>query len=133
MTAPGGAEDGVFSIALEDGAISLESPTLAPGRQVIEATNTGTEEHELVVLRTDRAADDLAVGLHGVSIELSGKLVVGEDHLAQGHRHRPGEVLGLLPGQSQRFQVDLAPGDYVAYCQTGGHYFAGEAAGFTVR
>lgn len=134
LAGSGDAEDGVFSVELGDGTMAVESPALARGRHVIEATNTGTEEHELVILRTDRAADELAVGLHGVSIELSGELVLGEDHLKLGHRHGAGDVLGLLSGESRRFQVDLAPGHYVAYCQTDGHYLGGgEAVEFTVR
>ena len=134
LAGSGSADDDVYSVALDDGALAIESSTLAPGRQVIEATNTGSQEHELVVLRTPRAPDELAVGLHGVSIELSGELILGEDHLVLGHRHRTGEVHGLLPGESRRFQVELAAGHYVVYCQTGGHYLGdGEAAEFTVR
>lgn len=126
-------DDAVLAIELGDGAIAVDPPALASGRRVIEATNVGTTEHELVVLETDSAPDELAVGLHGVSIKHSGRLVLGEDHLELGHRHRPGEVLGLLPGESRRYQVDLGPGHYVVYCQTDGHYLGmDEAAEFSV-
>ena len=133
LASPGAADDGVFEIRLGDGAIELESPTLPSGRQVIEAVNTGSEEHELVVVRTDLAPDEIPVGLHGVSPAMAGKLAIGEDHLASGHRHRPGVVLGLRPGTSQRFQVELGPGTYVALCQTDNHYLDGERIGFEVR
>lgn len=126
-------EDGVIRVAMSDGAIALESTELAAGRQVLEVTNEGTTEHEVVVLRTGKAADELPVGLHGVSIEQAGELVVGEDHLTSGHEHEPGTVLGLLPGESQRYQADLEPGSYVVYCQTGSHYLAGERTSFTVE
>lgn len=125
--------DGIYSVELSDGKLTVESPVLDRGRHQIELTNTGTKEHELVILKTDKAADELAVGLHGVSIELSGELIVGEDHHGLGHDHGADQVLGLLPGESRRSEVDLASGNYVAYCQTDGHYLGGEAVGFTVR
>lgn len=133
--AAGGAagDDGVTRITMTDGAIAIESSQLPAGRRVVEVVNEGTAEHELVVLRTSKPADALPVGLHGVSIKQAGELVIGEDHLASRHEHEPGTVLGLLPGESQRHQVDLKPGSYVVYCQTGSHYLAGERTSFAVE
>jgi len=130
---PGATEDDVFEVRMLDGAVDLEAGSAAAGREVIEVTNTGSTEHEVVILRTEKAADELALGLHGVSIKYSGELVVGEDHIALGHKHRQGEVLGLRPGEPQRYQVELERGHYVVYCQTASHYLAGERAEFTVR
>jgi hypothetical protein len=131
--AKGGADETVYAVTLADGRIELASTTLPPGRHVMDVTNVGSEEHEIVTLRTDRPADGLAVGLHGVSIEHSGELVLGEDHAAMGHGHGAGEVLGLLPGQSRRHQVKLQPGRYVVFCQTSNHYLSGdEFAEFSV-
>jgi hypothetical protein len=130
---PGADDDGVFEIRMTDGAIELEAPTWRPGRGVIEVTNAGSEEHEIVVLRTRRAPNRLPLGLHGVSIRLAGRLVIGEDHVALGHRHRSGEILGLLPGESQRYQAELTRGHYVVYCQSGNHYLEGERTEFVVR
>ena len=127
------ADDGVVRVAMRDGAIELERTELAAGRVVLDVVNEGSAEHEVVVLETDEPADELPVGLHGVSIAQAGKLVVGEDHVANGHRHQPGQELGLPPGESRRYQVDLEPGSYVVYCQTGSHYLAGERTAFTVR
>lgn len=127
------AADGVYEVELSDGEIALEAAEVPVGERVVETTNAGTREHELVVVRTNRAPAELPVGLHGVSISLAGELVVGEDHVAMGHAHAPGEVLGLLPGETSRAQVALRPGPYVAFCQTPGHYLAGEHAGFAVR
>ena len=129
----GGADDNVFAIELRDGSIALESATLSPGRQAIEVTNGGTEEHELVLVRTERSPDDIPVGLHGVSPSMAGELAIGEDHAANGHRHPAGVVLGLLPAQSRRYQVELRPGRYVVLCQTANHYLEGERAQLEVR
>ncbi len=132
LASPEKAEDTVFEVTMGDGSIALESATVEPGRRVIDVANAGSEEHEVVILRTAKGPDELALGLHGVSIKYSGELVVGEDHITLGHKHRK-QVLGLLPGESQRYQVDLRRGHYVVYCQTSSHYLDGERTEFTVR
>ena len=125
--------DGVFAAEARDGEVAIESASIVRGRQVVEVANAGTVEHELVVVRTDRAADEIPVGLNGVSVSLAGRPVIGEDHAAAGHDHATGEVLGMLPGESRRYQVDLAPGRYVVLCQTDNHYLEGERTSFEVR
>jgi hypothetical protein len=132
-SAGAGADDDVFTIALRDGTIELDDSTLSPGRGVIEVANAGSEEHELVLVHTRRPAGEIPVGLHGVSPSLAGEVVIGEDHAAAGHRHPAGRVLGLLPGQSRRHQVELGPGTYVVLCQTDNHYLEGERATLVVR
>ena len=127
------ADDGVFEVRMLDGAIEAESPALAAGEHVIEVTNAGSVEHELVLLRTPRPPDGLAYGLHGVSIAESGEPVIGEDHAALGHDHAEDDVLGLLSGGSARYRVELRAGHYVLYCQTGNHYLSGERTELTVR
>ena len=126
-------DDGTVRVAMRDGAIELERTELAAGRVVFDVVNEGSTEHEVVVLKTEEPADELPVGLHGVSIAQAGELVVGEDHVANGHSHQAGQELGLMPGEGRRYQVDLEPGSYVAYCQTGNHYLAGERTAFSVR
>jgi hypothetical protein len=133
LASPGAGDDGVYGIALGDGSIEVEGPVLAAGRQVIEVTNEGTDEHEVVVVRTDMAPGEIPVGLHGVSPAMAGRLVIGEDHVAAGHAHKQGQVLGLMPARSRRYQLDLAPGHYVVLCQTDNHYLGGERTEFEVR
>jgi hypothetical protein len=132
-SAGAGPDDDVFTIALRDGTIELESPTLPSGRRVVEVAHAGTEEHELVLVRTRLPAGEIPVGLHGVSPSLAGELVIGEDHAAAAHRHPAGRILGLLPGQSLRHQVELRPRTYVVLCQTDNHYLEGERATLVVR
>jgi hypothetical protein len=133
IASTGAEDDGVFKIELRDGSIGLEGPVGPGGRQVLEVANEGTAEHEVVVLRTQADADEIPVGLHGVSPSMAGRLIIGEDHAAAGHTHRPGVVLGLLPGTSRRYQVELGPGRYVVLCQTANHYLTGERMSFEVR
>ncbi len=126
-----------FDIVMREGSIELEAASLAPGKQVVEVLNDGRGQHEVVVVRTDLAADELPVGLHGVSIALAtehgGKLVIGEDHLGLGHVHRIGAITGQLSGDRNRYQVSLRPGHYVVYCQIASHYLVDEYAEFTVE
>lgn len=129
----GSAGEAGLAVSLGDGAIGLEHAVAASGRTVVEVVNEGSGEHELVAVRTDSAPADLPVGLSGVSVAAAGDLLLGEDHVATGHEHEPGTVLGLLPGESSAHQVALAPGHYVFFCQTPGHYEAGEYAGLTVE
>jgi hypothetical protein len=121
-----GTADGVYSISLADGAITLEDEQVDGGRVQVDVSNTGTQEHELVVVRTELAPDALPVGLHGVSIAGAGKLVIGEDHQKLGHDHASDVVLGLRPGETNTYELDLEPGHYVAFCQTSNHYLAAE-------
>ena len=129
----GSGDDGVLRVELRDGSVELEERTVPAGRQVIEVANAGTEEHEVVLLRTDSPPDEVPVGLHGVSPSLAGELLIGEDHVAAGHAHRPGQLLGLAPARSQRYEVELTPGRYVVLCQTDNHYLEGEWAPLEVR
>ena len=134
LASPGEGDDGTFGVELRDGAVALEEPTATAGnRVVVEVTNGGTEEHEVVVVRTRRSPAAIPVGLNGVSPSLAGEVVLGEDHAAEGHDHDPDELLGLAPATSRRFQVDLAPGRYVVLCQTQNHYLEGEYAALQVR
>ncbi|HEX2129380.1 MAG TPA: hypothetical protein VHF58_09210 [Solirubrobacterales bacterium] len=133
LASTGSGDDGVFEIELAEGSIGVEDATVGAGRQVVEVKNSGTEEHEVAVVRTDRPIDGIPVGLHGVSASLAGELVIGEDHVAARHAHRPDELLGLAPGTSRRYQLDLAPGRYVVLCQTDNHYLEGERTEFEVR
>ena len=133
IASPGAEGDGVFEIELRDGSIGVEDPVAPTGPEVIEVANEGTAEHEVVVLRTRADPDEIPVGLHGVSPSMAGKLIIGEDHAAAGHAHRPGVVLGLLPGTSRRYQVGLTAGRYVVLCQTSNHYLEGERIRFEVR
>ena len=128
-----GPDDDVLTISLGDGAIELEGPAAPGPRREIEVANAGSEEHELVLVRTGSPADEIPVGLHGVSPSLAGELVIGEDHAAMGHRHPSGRLLGLLPGQSRRYVAELRTGRYVALCQTDNHYLEGERASLEVR
>ena len=88
------------------------------GKVTFVVHNTGKLEHELVVIRTNRPADDLPLE--------------GRDANETGSR---GEIGGVAPGKIGRLTLDLRPGKYVLICNRSdhhGHYQNGMFAALTV-
>ena len=81
-----------------------------------------TQEHELVVLRSNLPADELLMeaGVSQVDEEASGRV---EGYVA-AHR--------LPPNGSTTTTFTLAPGQYVLFCNVPGHYQAGMYGNLTV-
>ena len=105
--------------------------TLQAGETELVVRNTGRVEHDLVVVRTDRAAGDLPVGLNGVAPQLAGRIVFGEPHSAHEHGGPPRHH--YAPGSAKRSALGLAPGRYVLLCSLPGHYEQGQRAPLVVR
>ena len=78
-------------------------------------TNTGTIEHEFVVLKTAKPAGNL---LKGKEADEAGNV---------------GEIGGIPPGQAKTLNLTLKPGHYALICNLPGHYAAGQFADFYVR
>ena len=87
------------------------------GKVTFIVRNTGTTEHELVVLRHNGSADGLPV-VH---------FKAAEDESA-----KVGEAEGLKPGKSTRLTLNLKPGRYVLLCNIVGHYQLGMRTGLLV-
>jgi uncharacterized cupredoxin-like copper-binding protein len=111
------------------------------GRVTFAETNTGREEHDLLIVRTDLPAERLPAGLEGVAPQLAGEVVLGaadghtghggaeHDHAA-GHGHAAGQG-HVRSGGSRSRTVTLAPGRYVLICPIPGHYERGQRAVLT--
>lgn len=94
---------------------SVES--IPAGEAVFTAVNEGQVEHELVMIKTDKDAANLAP----------------EDIVHGEERNRVNEhPEHQAPGETLRFEADLEPGHYVLICNVPGHYQAGQYANFTV-
>jgi uncharacterized cupredoxin-like copper-binding protein len=88
------------------------------GKVTFVAHNAGKLEHELVVIRSNRPANDLPRD--------------GRDASETGSQ---GEIGGVMPGMTGRVTLDLRPGRYVLICNRSdhdGHYEHGMFAAFTV-
>ncbi len=91
--------------------------TVAAGSVTFEAENVGGIQHELVVIRTDLAAD--ALPQSGDTVDVSGLDVLGDTD-------------AIDSGASEALTVDLAAGNYVLICNVPGHYGLGMRTAFTV-
>jgi uncharacterized cupredoxin-like copper-binding protein len=99
------------------GAMTMTvAPATAPAGDVtFTVKNTGTIKHEMVVLKTDTAYDQLPV---------TGGRVSEKDSV--------GEVGDVQPGKSGSVTLKLEAGNYVLVCNIKDHYSMGMRAPFTV-
>ncbi len=98
----------------------VPNPTSASaGKIEFVAKNTGKEEHELVVVKTDLAADKLPVA--GGKVD---ETKAGDDI---------GEIEEFDPGKTEKAAFDLKAGKYVLFCNISGHYEKGMHAPFEVK
>ncbi len=104
---------------LTDSRIVLDQATVPSGKITFLVSNTGTMTHEVVVLKTDVAADKIAP-----DPDEPGKM--SEDG-------SQGESGDLDPNTKTSFTLDLAPGNYVLICNQPAHYLLGMHIAFTVK
>lgn len=114
------------------GGVMMVSITVSPdivssGTVTFVATNTGTLNHELLVLPTPTDG----VGTRPVNSD--GKIdessSLGEASTSCGQ----GAGSGISPGTTSWVTLHSAPGNYELLCDVPGHYANGMFAGFTVR
>jgi uncharacterized cupredoxin-like copper-binding protein len=109
------------NVLLEDFHVRRDVAAVPAGTVRFRILNQGPTTHELNVIRTARAPDKLPLQRDG--------LTVNED--------APGielldEAEGLDIDDRRTLVLDLAPGNYVLYCNLEGHYLGGMHAAFTV-
>lgn len=98
--------------------ITLDRDTVPAGNVLFLVRNAGRLSHELVVLKTDLAANAL------IPNENEPGKVEEEVHM--------GETGDIAAGRFNGLQLTLGPGNYVLICNEVGHYMAGMRAAFTV-
>jgi uncharacterized cupredoxin-like copper-binding protein len=99
--------------SLKDFSIDPSKTTLTAGKVAFNVKNDGATVHDLIVVKTDLAADKLPV--------VSGKV----DLTAAGLTNE-GQVIDLAAGASKSFTIDNLPaGNYVLICNQPAHYIAG--------
>lgn len=121
----GGGSTETVSAALKEWEITLDKPSVAKsGKLTFKAKNGGTVAHELVVLKTDLAADALQVMDDKVNEAAVGQVI--------------GEIEEFAPGMEKTVDLELPDGRYVLFCNvlengaTEGHYQKGMRIAFTV-
>jgi uncharacterized cupredoxin-like copper-binding protein len=109
----------IVNATLTDNKIVLDQATVPSGKITFLVSNAGTMTHEVVVLKTDIAADKIAP-----NPDEPGKM--SEDG-------SQGESGDLDPTEKATFTLDLAPGNYVLICNQPAHYLLGMHIAFTVK
>jgi uncharacterized cupredoxin-like copper-binding protein len=104
---------------LTDSKIVLDQASVPSGKVTFQVRNAGTMVHEVVVLKTNVAADKIAP-----NPEEPGKM--SEDG-------SQGESGDLTVGESKAFTLDLEPGNYVLICNQPAHYLLGMHIAFVVK
>ena len=126
----GGGSAPVVNVTLQEFEVSPQPDSVAAGQVTFRATNNGPEDdHEMVVIKTDLAADELPTKDDG-SVDEDGD---GIDII--------GEIEEFPVGETQELEVDLDAGAYVLICnvveedngQTESHYQEGMRTAFTVE
>lgn len=105
-----------WSITGEDGETTF---TADAGDTIFEVHNEGAAPHDLKVIKTDLAADDLPFVDGRVDVGAAGETIGGVDPL-------PGEI-------QVETSLNLEPGHYVLICSIPGHYQQGMFAELTVE
>jgi uncharacterized cupredoxin-like copper-binding protein len=116
----------------EAGAMSLTaSPSVVPAGDVtFMVKNTGTIDHEAVVLKTDVAFDKLPITYGG---DPPAPVKTGANKVSEDANVGETGDPNLKPGESRTFTVkNMIPGSYVIVCNLEGHYGKGMRAPLTV-
>ncbi|MEI6447743.1 MAG: plastocyanin/azurin family copper-binding protein [Actinomycetes bacterium] len=94
----------------------VPDPTSAPaGKVTFDVVNNGAIPHEMVVIKTDKAAGDLGTGS---TVPETGSV---------------GETGDIAAGAKKTVSFDLKSGHYALICNIPGHYAAGMHADFNVN
>ena len=92
------------TFTLSEFTVKLAPPTLSSGRVTLTATNVGSDEHELVLVRASAVAD--------LPTKADGS--VDEDKISESDKM--GEIEHVVSGKTKSADFELAPGTYVAFC-----------------
>ncbi len=109
----------VIDVALTEWALAPDAATAEAGPVTFSARNEGKAAHELVVVKTDTAADKLEAKNGKVDEDTAGEMI--------------GEIEQFDAGKTLAKTFDLVPGHYVLLCNIEGHYGSGMHADFTVE
>jgi uncharacterized cupredoxin-like copper-binding protein len=120
-TPAGSAAAGAITATESEFKIEMSPTTAAPGPVTFQITNSGTQVHEFVVVKTDVAADALPQKTDEPEVDEDASSLTAVD-----------EVEDIAAGASASLDVTLEAGHYVLFCNVPGHYQLGMHTDFTV-
>lgn len=115
---PAAAGGTSVQVELTEWTVKPSATSAQAGSATFEARNTGNEEHELVVIKSDLAPDALPVA---------------DDRVNEDEVDVAGEIHDMEPGGSDSETFDLSAGKYVLICNEPGHYMNGMFTAFEVK
>ncbi len=118
--APAANAAATVAVVEKDFRIVPDPDTIAAGDITFAVENQDTDFHEFLVIRSDRALDDLPLTANGFQVD---------------ERAPELAVLGkasLNTGERATVQATLDAGTYLLICNQPGHYAAGMRTAFTV-
>ena len=95
---------------LKEYVVGLTSATVRAGQVTFIARNIGTSAHDLIVIKTDLAADKLPVDGPTQKARTDGRVDGVEE---------------VPPGQNRNLRIDLPAGHYLVICNVPTHYQLG--------
>ena len=116
-----------------DGTMTL-IPTpvsVAAGDVTFVVKNTGTIDHEMIVLKTDTASDQLPVVDSG---DPPAPVTTGADKVDESTKVGETGDPNVKPGETRTFTIkNMATGKYALVCNIAKHYTMGMRAAFTIN
>lgn len=110
--------------------MTLATSTAPSGDVTFTVKNSGTIEHEMIVLKTDTAFDQLPIADAG---DPPAPAKSGANKVDEGAKAGETGDPNLKPGESRTFTIKgMSPGRYVLVCNIADHYRLGMRAAFTV-
>lgn len=107
-----------LELELTDHSITADRSSVPAGHLVFAIHNAGSIVHELVVVRTDLAGNELAYDGAALQATVTDRVAERE---------------AIVAGATKRLSVDLTPGRYVLICNIPGHYAAGMRVALEAR
>ena len=105
-------------VDISDYKLVTDHPTIAAGHIVFGIRSHAAMAHELKVIKTDLAPDQLPVDRATAKASEDGKV---------------GELTAIAAGVSRKLVLELVPGRYVLICNVAGHYQLGMRVGLEVQ
>lgn len=107
---------GTVKVTMDEFSLKPSPKSISSGKVTFNVRNNGSDRHELVVIRTTKAASKLP--------QKGGRA---------SEKGRVGDTGVFAGGKSRKLTVTLKKGRYVLVCNLPGHYAGGMRAGFTVK
>ncbi|MDP9246076.1 MAG: hypothetical protein M3O64_05415 [Chloroflexota bacterium] len=111
-------EAAALFVEMSDYKLVLDHPSVTGPHVVIGIRNHAAMVHEVKVIKTDLAADQLPIDGGAAKAKEDGKV---------------GELTNIPAAASRKLVVELPPGNYVLICNIAGHYQLGMRVALEVK